>query len=344
MKQDPDKPGYLIPQVIRGGEVKQFVRGGTAISLVGAKNTVITDSVVQDLSSEELVQITKTPGYDETTIFSPDENLGIVMSSRASPKTDPAIFGLMPRPGYALQGLIMCLYMYAVAGVRKFRQGNVGPVLIDIKRSMSEENYRGVALNDPEKQWVYYSPMSWHPGGKKVMWPEGLRGTETIRIQIAKLLDYIPGQSVAIQKTPDTISYAEPDISKLSSLSNPNIEGKIAGKHSGHIEYQRRGKEAMETLAGSIETVYVNYSDDGERFYNGYEKTSYSVFDESIYEADLTMSGAETGEMKLRATFSKIAGGNLPKLLFEKASDGKPKSYACAAYRGITLNIEDMLE
>lgn len=176
------------------------------------------------------------------------------------------------------------------------------------------------------------------------MWPEGLRGTETMRIQIAKLLDYTPSPSVAIQKTPDTISYAEADISKLSGLSNTNSKGKIAGKHSGHIEYRRLGKEAMESMAGSIEAVYANYSDDGERFYNGYEKTSYSVFEESIYETDLTMSGVETGEMKLRATFSKIVGGDLPKLLFEQASDGKPKSYGYTTNRGVTLNIEDMLE
>jgi hypothetical protein len=344
IKKDPKRPGYLIPQVIRGGEVKQFVRGGTAISLVGSKDSSMTDSVVQDLASEELVRITNAPGYDETTIFSPDERLGIVMSTRFSPKTDPAIFGLMPRPGYAVQGIIMCLYMYAVAGVRKFRQGNIGPVLIDIKRSTQDENYRGVALNDPEEQWVYYSPMSWHPNGKKAMWPEGLRGTESMRIRIAELLDYTPGQPVAIQKTPDTISYAEKDIAKLHALKSIDLEGKIAGKHSGYIECRKRDKAGMESMAGSVETVYVNYSDDGKTFYNGFEKTRYSVFDESVYDADLKMSGADQGEMKFRAAFSKIAGDTPPKLLFEKAEDGKPKSYGYATYNGITLNVADLLE
>jgi hypothetical protein len=50
------------------------------------------------LKTGEVTQITKTPGYDETTIFSPNEQLGVVMSTRGSPHTNPAIFGLLPRP------------------------------------------------------------------------------------------------------------------------------------------------------------------------------------------------------------------------------------------------------
>jgi hypothetical protein len=344
MKKDPERPGYIIPQVIRGGEVKQFVRGGTAISLVGNKDSPVTDSVVQDLISEELVRITNTPGYDETTIFSPDEKLGIVMSTRFSPQTDPAIFGLLPRPGYGVQGIIMSLYMYAVAGVRKFRKGNIGPVLIDIDRSLTDTQYRGVALNDPEGQWVYYSPMSWHPGGKKLMWPEGLRGTDTKRIRIAELPDYTPGPAVPARTIPDHIPYAEKDIEKIRTLGDPNTEGKIAGKHSGYIEFKKQGREGMESWDGSIEVRYVNFSDNGKNFYQGFEKSRYSVFAENTYEADLVMSGVEPGEMKFRAAFSKFSDNDPPKLLFEKAEDGKPKSYGYAAYRGITLNIDDMSE
>jgi hypothetical protein len=97
-------------------------------------------------------------------------------------------------------------------------------------------------------------------------------------------------------------------------------------------------------MAGLIEAVYVNFSDDGEIFYNGYEMADYSYMDESVYKAGLVMSGAEQGEMKFRATFSKIAGNAPLRLLFEKADDGKPKSYGYAAYKGVTLTIEDMRE
>ncbi|ULT54857.1 hypothetical protein L1999_17100 [Neobacillus drentensis] len=72
-EHDPNNPGFIFPRAIRGGEVKQFVRGGNAISAVGGKRSSTPDSIVQDLTSEDLTQVTYTPGYDETTIFSPDE-------------------------------------------------------------------------------------------------------------------------------------------------------------------------------------------------------------------------------------------------------------------------------
>ena len=73
--------------------MKQFVRGGTAISLVGSGRRATADSIVEDFVTGEVTAITNTPGYNETTIFSPDERLGIVMTPRFSPKTDFAIFG-----------------------------------------------------------------------------------------------------------------------------------------------------------------------------------------------------------------------------------------------------------
>jgi hypothetical protein len=217
-------------------------------------------------------------------------------------------------------------------------------VLIDIARSRSDEHYRGVALNDPDEQWVYHSPMSWHPRNKKVMWPEGLRGTKEMRIRIAELLDYVPGPPVTVRKTPDHIPYAEKDISKLQALPVFSGEGKIAGKHSGHIELKRQGKEGMAGMEGSSEAVYVNFSDDGKNFYKGYEKTVYSVFAESVYEADVEMTGEDQGEMKFRAAFTKIAGNIAPKLIFDKAEDGKPRSCGYVKYKGTTLRIEDMEE
>jgi hypothetical protein len=65
---------------------------------------------------------------------------------------------------------------------------------------------------------------------------------------------------------------------------------------------------------------------------------------ENIYEADLSMTGADEGETKFRATFSRVSWDKPPKLLFDKAGDGKPKSCGYARYRGLTLNIADLLE
>ena len=97
-RDDPDHPDGVIPEPVRNGEVKQFVEGGKAISMVGAKRRDTPDSVVQHLRSGEIEQITDTPGYNETTIFSPDERLGIVMTTRFSEPTNPAILGLIPNP------------------------------------------------------------------------------------------------------------------------------------------------------------------------------------------------------------------------------------------------------
>jgi hypothetical protein len=198
---------------------------------------------------------------------------------------------------------------------------------------MKDTDYRGVALHDPEENWVYYSPMSWHPAGKNVMWPEGLRGTRTMRIRIATLLDHTPAAAVPAQKTPEAIPYAVKDLSKVRSGSGI-VEGKIAGKHSGYIELS---VNAGSHIAGSARAMYVDYSDDGKNFYNGFEKSCCSLTAETTYEADLVRKGDDPGEMKFRASFSPGTYDKPPKLLLEK-------SRGYASYRGVTLNIEDMAE
>ncbi|WP_336772526.1 hypothetical protein [Paenibacillus sp. MMO-58] len=341
-EQDPNNPGFIIPCPIRGGEVKQFVRGGNAISVVGGKHNCTPDSILQELTSDNLTQITYTPGYDETTIFSPDERLGIVMSTRFSKHTDPAIFGLVPRPYgiYTGMGMAWFLYTYAVTGIRKFRDGNIGPVLIDIHRSMNEPGYKGVQLTSDEN-WVYCSPMSWHPDGKHVMWPEMMRGSDgsRMRLQTAKLLDYEPASSVPFETTTDHIPYGIKDLTVLDSV-DPNVEGKIAGKHSGYMNFIKN----VSGYSGMSKAQYVNFSDDGVNFYNGYEKVNYSAAAGGRYESDLQLTGSNQGEMKFRAAFSALGGPKPAMLLFDKDEDGKPKSYGYATYNGITLNIADLLE
>lgn len=354
-KPDPDRPGYLIPQPVRGGEVKQFIRGGTAISLVGAKDGATPDSVVQDLITGEVIRITRTPGYDETTMFSPDERLGVVMTSRGSKRTDPAIFGLMPRPfGTAVVGgMSMALYMYAVTGVRSFRKGNIGPALVEIERSMNEPGYKGVLLHDPDEEWVYMSPISWHPGGKKAMWMELLRGSARseggvkTRVRIATLHDYQPHAPFPARRTPDEIPYAikeEQIVGRLESIvpERLDVNGKIEGKHSGYAEIWIEGRDLLRGAAGSSEVRYFNYSDDGKTFYNGYERAIHSLTSDTVYEADLELTGERRGEMRLRAAFSRLSFESPPRLLFDPAPDGKPKSYGYATYDGVTLNIADL--
>jgi hypothetical protein len=325
--------GMSYTDTVYGGEVKQFVRGGTAISLVGSKTGALADSVVQDLESNSTTQITFTPGYDETTIFSPDEQLGLTMTSRFSPLTDPAVFGLLPRPHalLATHSLIRLLYTYAVQGVRSFRPGNVGPALIEIRRSIEEEGYKGVPLYDTEGQWVYESPMSWHPGGRKGMWPETFRGGQTRRIRVAELLDYTPGPEVPPKVTSDFVPYGLPG-SALKNVPPAGGDARISGNVSGYIEI----KNGAEGWTQWTTMRYVRYSDDGKTVYNGFEKTYSALLEESTYEADVEAVGEKEGEMKLKATFSSLVPS--PRLIFE---DGKTSGYA--RYKNVTLHIEDML-
>ncbi|MBP1977013.1 hypothetical protein [Cohnella thailandensis] len=340
--EDPNNPGYLLPNPIRGGEVKQFIRGGNAISVVGGGGNSTPDSVMQELTSERLTPITRTPGYDETTIFSPDERLGMVMSTRFSKLTDPAVFGLLPRPHatHTTMGMAWALYTYAVTGVREFRSGNIGPVLIDIERSMNEEGYVGIPLTTDEN-WVYCSPMSWHPDSKRAMWPEIERGSggSRMRLQRVSLPDYEPGLTPPIARTTDDIPYGIKDLTVLEAAS-PNAHGKIKGKHSGFISYSRKSSGTI----GVTEAQYREYSDDGVNFYDGFEKTVSNLFGDNRYEADVRLTGPNPGEMKLRATFSAVFGSEPLKLLFDPDSDGKPKSHGYSSYNGVTLDIADLIE
>src|SRR5699024_3192453 len=154
------------------------------------------------LDSGEVTQITRGPGYDETTIFSPDEALGLVMTARASPRTDLGVLGLLPRPHvtHTLAPIAWIVYAYSVTGVRDHRPGNVESVLIDVEKSRHDPSYHGVALHDPTEHWVYVSPMSWHPSGTRAAWLEVPRGSERsrpireVRIRRARLLDIRPGE------------------------------------------------------------------------------------------------------------------------------------------------------
>ena len=121
VKDDPDKPGFLIPQTIRGGEIKQFVRGGAGLTLAGATSQGLARSVFQDLKTDAVAGLNSEPGYEETTILSPDEHLGITMSTRFSNTTNFAILGIVPRPYSAniVSGLNRYVYEIGRASCRE---------------------------------------------------------------------------------------------------------------------------------------------------------------------------------------------------------------------------------
>lgn len=340
-RPDPKHPDGVLPNPVRNGEVKQFVRGGTAISIVGAKNSDIADSIVQDLATGDIEQITHTPGYDETTIFSPDERLGIVMTSRFSETTDLKILGLMPKPYPAALnvGLNMHAYMYAVAGVRKAREGNIGPALIDIQASRTQKDYLGINLHT-EEAWAFGSPMSWHPDGKRAMWMESHHGPERKkRVQIARLPDYQPGPTVPARPTPQDIHYATEDLSVIRSLlkASKDADVKVYGRASGHIHYTRDDR-------GRIEKVYREYSDDGAGVYNGVETMAVNPDGYSTYIADIRLTGPRPGRMDLQITFGPLDDPLPARIVFDNDVKGNPLTLGYTEFDGQRLEITRLAE
>ncbi len=335
-KPDPDHDGCILPGPMRGGEIKAFLNGGRAVSLVGAGQGA-GDSVVQALDSENFYEITKTPGYDETTIFSPDNRLGLTMSTRFSPKTSAAFIGLIPRRGnmQTKSALTAQIYQYGVAEVRNGREGNIGPALIDIEKSMHDPGYLGTDLSDPAGEWAYYSPMSWDPTGKKALWNEGQKKTigSKRRVMMAELLDWKPSKPIPAYPFPE-IPYALPGIAKAGSMMGSESGTKIAGHFSGTAATTVETKPQRR-----IKTVYENFSDDGRSFLNGWEASIPSPFGimnpgSTSYDAKLTLTGEHTGEMDCHVVYTTDASWHT---FLDKDSCGFVR------YDEETIRIEDLL-
>ncbi|MET1754517.1 hypothetical protein ABVV53_03455 [Novosphingobium sp. RD2P27] len=343
---DPKHADGVIPQPLRGGEVKQFVHGGTGISLAGMRHRDLADSTVLHLPTGKVEAITETPGYDETTIFSPDERLGVVMTSRFSPKTNLAVLDLLPRPypdGLNM-GLNSLAYNYSVSGVRQTRSGNIGPALIEIDPSKMKEGYVGTNLNVQE-DWVFGSPLSWHPSSTKAMWIERQRGErreegarQPGRMQAVRLLDYKPGPAVRVQPTPENMAYASSDLSVAKSYAGKtrDIDAKVYGKQSGHLVYRR-------TPTGLIEKTYFNFSDDGQHVYNGRETMQNNPRGNSTYIADVALTGPKPGVMKLKMTFGPATDFYEPtKIVFAPDESGVPLSGGYVEYDGQRLEVSSL--
>ena len=342
---DPDRPGYSIPQPSRGGEVKQFVHGGRAISEAGAGNS-LTDGLIQSLDSEEVTLVTDTPGYEETSMLSPDETLAVVMSPRFSDRSNCAVFGLIPHPhSMAILSMMNVAYMYAIAGVRAFRKGNIGPALIEVDKSMAlGRDYKGVNLSDPEGKWVYASPISWTPDSTKAMWNERTRPSEgevKQRLQVAHLLDKAPAAPVPNAGTPASseIPYAVPI---GTPVTQPGYPIKVAGKYSGELVDTFTLEDGISTAT----STYTNFSDDGKSFTDGgfTVKTPVNMFvgGRTFYEGKMTIHGEHNGQMDLHAVFERATAASPSMLIFEEGEDGLPMSRGYATYDGVTLRVEDM--
>ena len=322
IEYENEKEGIFKHTTLRGGEIKQFTNGGEALTLAGAGDSALAKSVFQNLVGEENYPLTHFPGYEETTIISPDGKLGLVMTTRFSPKTSSYILGYMPRPlsVYTVSKINQYAYFYGVQEVRKKREGNIGPALIDIEESKKNDSYMGYDLHD--EGWAFVSPLSWHPDSKKGMFSEIKKNSEKVikRIRIVNLENYKPGKILEYKKTPDHISYAK-TLDDLNNTSINDIHGYFKGKE---------GIMIFNKTAAWSKSEYINYTEDGKIFYNGYEKFEY-VGNQMVGKltSNVTMSGEKEGIMDL--TLTMTYAGNV---LFDQSS-------GYVEYNGKKLTIED---
>ena len=328
VEPDPTDESILITKIPRGGEIKQFIEGGNALTLVGTQPDEFVKSVYQSLKTEEVYTYSHEPGYDETSILSPDEKLGITMSTRFSPKTNMAIFGLMPRPhcSLVLSKIVESVYTYAVTNVRKTRKGNVGPVLFVKEKSINDPNYHGIDLHDTEEKFVFCSPISWHPSNLKAIWPEVEKGTSNRRLRKLEISNYTPSAYPKIENTTDNVPYAL-DMSEMDNIHyDKKTNGTIKGKKSGEIIYYNSG---FSSIKQTVKITYVNYSDDGKKFYNGEEEFIGDRTSKNVYKSNVILSGSESGQNNFTITF------NTKSDLIKEETEGY------ATYGGKTIKAED---
>jgi hypothetical protein len=261
------------------------------------------------------------------------------MSTRFSPRTNPAILAIVPRPYPASLnlGLNMFAYTYAVTGVRRGREGSIGPVLIDIAASRRDPDLPGIDLHR-DAGWVYNSPMSWHPSSARAMWMEAARGDlSRQRVRILRLPDHRGGRPVA----PAPVAAPAGAVRDLSVIADyarrgREISVRVYGRKAGHIDYRR-------TNAGLVDKRYVGFTDDGRQVWNGFERVQANPRGQSLYEADVRLDGPRPGRMDLRLRFGPLSGTMPAGIDFSPAEDGQPASRGYAEFAGRRMTVTDMV-
>ena len=211
------------------------------------------------------------------------------------------------------------------------REGNVGPALVEMDRAVSDMEYKGVYLGDPGEEFIFRSPLSWNDAGSKLMWIEGKKSGGGVRVRIAELLDYKPGNITEAVLTPDVGGYA------TAPAKSMDFAGKLYGKASGYAELTRRTGFLSNI---SIRIVYHDYSDDGISFYNGTEESSGAIMTDADYKAYITVTGADGSEKgRLDADVHFTAAYSIARLFGANAPELKSGSYARAEYLGKTADF-----
>ena len=90
-------------------------------------------------------------------------------------------------------------------------------------------------------------------------------------------------------------------MSEMDKISmETETKGTIKGKHSGKIEYYNSGFTPTEQR---VKMTYVNFSNDGKKFYNGEEEFIGKREIKNVYTSNVVLSGTESGTNNFTITF-----------------------------------------
>ena len=299
-ERDEADSQILEPLQIRGGDLAQFIRGGTSLSMAGLATNGMPESVAQDIATGEVTPLTNHAGFDGITMVSPNEVYGITMSTRFSTSTDLGALGFVPRPrGDVLQSILPTMQEYCIESVKaNQRRGNLGPVLINMNRSGRSAVYRGISLVDTDDtNWICLGCLSWNDDSSKCMWMERRKTGKGVRVRIAKITRPSTKAPVEADKTPRAGDYADPE------KGESNLTGTVLGPVSGEMTISR-----TRSLLGqrSVTVSYVNYTEDGSHFYNGLEVAKFSLGGTLVYTSSISVTdpeGETLGSMDIRVEF-----------------------------------------
>ena len=149
------------------------------------------------------------------------------------------------------------------------------------------------------------------------------------RLKKLELSNYKPSTYPKNENTTDDVPYAL-DMSEMDNIKfETKTNGIIKGKHSGQIEYYNSG---FSQTTQTVKLNYINYSDDGKKFYNGEEIYEGDRTSKFVLSSNVIVNGSETGQNNFTITFD--TNSDLIK--------SETKGYA--TYGGKTIRAEDYEE
>ncbi len=304
------------------------LRGGRDQVGAGTPNAGHYDTSVLDLATGELRRLTRHPDHDEGIRLTRDEEWAVLQSARTDERVE--FLGLVPRPPY-IDWTAFSIHFVGIAGAPgdglspgtdpDERDCYVDPWLID--RWFERGAYVGQRLLRPADGWVSIEGnaggFGWSPDGTRVALIErSWRDTSPrrTRLKLATLPNRVPidpTRVVPIAATPEpdwAIPYANWVVPNTRGLSV------IPGRVSGTATLQN---EMPNSVQGSLEVVYADYSDDGEHVLDGFERMSIPslVLFGAEYEVDLALSGAHTGSMRGAISYDFLGDVNTGQVVSE---------------------------